>query len=243
MKKILFTFSLLSISLCSIVSAQDFVQYITETETHIFWQADRRLTFADFQMNEIKDSAIQGYVDKFGMRGEASTGLWHVVDIPMKKYKKECPMDVFHVVPAFQKDGSFIIDNDSLGYWHGQLMFDLRELEARLIRRELSHIKAQVEGEKIDNFYSMFAMSAVAYGDDVYHKILNSCINSLYIEKKEGSFEECRFIIDSTLNSLQEFATTPEDCHRFATLKPIDKRYEKAKQIMGPLMDINRKEE
>ncbi len=243
MKKILLAFCLICVKLCSIVSAQDTAQYITETETHIFWQADRKLTFDDFQHDMTKDSTILKIMNEAGVQGDAKTNLWFTVDVPKKKQKKSCIPDVLHVAPVFQKEGSFILNNDSATYITLQNLFDLRELEARFIRKELFNLRDQVDVDTWVNFYSMFTMTAVSIGDKVYHDFLYSYAISMFKEKAEGTFEEWRYIIDTTLNSLQEFATTPEDCHRFATDKPIDNRYKPAKNIMGPLVDVNRKEE
>jgi hypothetical protein len=46
-----------------------------------------------------------------------------------------------------------------------------------------------------------------------------------------------RELIDKWLEETQKYATTPEECYRLMSGKPIEKGYRKAKKLIGPMPD------
>jgi hypothetical protein len=59
----------------------------------------------------------------------------------------------------------------------------------------------------------------------------------VFAEKKEGAFEKWRGMIDKRLEETKMWATTPEECYRLMTGKPVAEGHMQAKIIPSPLFN------
>lgn len=206
----------------------------TANESHLFWQPEKALKHTDFQGDASKIPNAEKYCDTVGLCAVASLGLFTVLDIPKKKKLRGKLKEKVYVVPAFEFATSYIVQNDSLGILKQQVVFDMYELSARYIRKELSLML-----EKTDSYGTLSIWLNTIKGDaeKLRTKMVDSYTKDVYIDNRPGAYLEWKEKVDSTLKDLEEFVTKPEDCLRFATKQPIDKNYEMAKTIMGKLFE------
>lgn len=137
MKKYLY-FALAVLYACSPALAQD--DYPTETDLYVFWQPDRPLTPADFQKSDSLSDRQKRISDAHALYCVGCFGLWTQADAPKGKWTRK-RTEVVYIAPAFEKKSSFILHGDTAGIVHEQLLFDLQEVGARLLRYKLEEIK------------------------------------------------------------------------------------------------------
>ena len=136
MKKYLY-FALAVLYACSPALAQD--DYPTETDLYVFWQPDRPLTPADFQKSDSLSDRQKRISDAHALYCVGCFGLWTQADAPKGKWTRK-RTEVVYIAPAFEKKSSFILHGDTAGIVHEQLLFDLQEVGARLLRYKLEEI-------------------------------------------------------------------------------------------------------
>lgn len=221
---------LLSFGLSILVSGQD--AFVTESDTHIFWQPSNRLTQADFMGKNPLDQQQIRLCDSAGVCTLACLGLFAVLDIPKRKSDRGHLFEKAYFAPAFDKIRSYsLISNDSIGVLKQQLVFDLVEVVARMARKELISIQDSLKGI---GAIALFFKSVEVRANKNLNKFIDAYTFSVFILKEEGAFEKWRSQLDESLNTTNEFATTPEDCYRFVKNEPLDKKY-----IMAPLVIDN----
>ena len=212
--------------------------YPTETKTHIFWQPNRKLTTADFQ-RDVKDapkSSIEE-CDNYGYCVVGAYGLYHVIDVTKGKYKPGEYQEKLYIAPAFEKPQSVIIKPDSLGLEIQQTLFDIDELCARTIRYKLDHYYERFNDSTIkanpDNPYTMWFNTVFDECEQYYGQMKWGYLKEVVIEK--GDYEHWKNTVDTGLDYLKDYATTPEDCYRFVKNKPIEKKMVEAKYLAPSL--------
>ena len=141
MKKYLY-FALAVLYACSSALAQD--DYPTETDLYVFWQPDRPLTPADFQKSDSLSDRQKRISDAHALYCVGCFGLWTQADAPKGKWTRK-RTEVVYIAPAFEKKSSFILHGDTAGIVHEQLLFDLQEVGARLLRYKLEEIKKEAD--------------------------------------------------------------------------------------------------
>lgn len=141
MKKYLY-FALAVLYACSPALAQD--DYPTETDLYVFWQPDRPLTPADFQKSDSLSDRQKRISDAHALYCVGCFGLWTQADAPKGKWTRK-RTEVVYIAPAFEKKSSFILHGDTAGIVHEQLLFDLQEVGARLLRYKLEEIKKEAD--------------------------------------------------------------------------------------------------
>jgi len=199
----------------------------TENETEIYWQPDRKIEFSDYQSSS--DTNCVKYNKLYNIHMQASIGFRWVVDIP-KKWKGK--IDKGYIVPVFCKHCSCILKEDSLELKVDRLLFDITELCARNVRREIIAFKK--EGN-IDNPNEVYFISVKNKWDEQRKSFFGGAIQEILLKKQEGAYEKWRKTTDEMLSETKEYATTPEDCSRIILGKPIEKGYKIAKNIIGDL--------
>ncbi|MDL2315124.1 hypothetical protein LJC16_02580 [Bacteroidales bacterium OttesenSCG-928-C19] len=218
-------------SFYSIISGQN--NYQTRDSVHIFWQPDVQITFQDFKGDispEMKDE-----FEKFNYSANASLGLWSVIDIP-KKWKKKKDWDKYekiYIAPAFEKPTSIAISDDSIQIAIQITRFDIHELWARWARRQFQAIKDSMMNST--GSQSIFYTTIIEDMKENCNTMVAYYLKDVIIDKKEGSFDEWKERIQQYFAETEEWATTPEECHRFIIQKPIEKGYVKAKKLIGPM--------
>jgi hypothetical protein len=208
-------------------------EYQLEDEFEIYWQPNAQIDFSDYQSTN-QEECIKCF-EKYGFSMAANIVLRGVVDIPVKKRSKK--FDKVYLAPAFCKNCSCLLSEDSLNLEVDRLMFDMAEVCARHARKELLEMHNLM---KADNSNAMFYTTVKNKWDAEMTAYFVSVLTDVLIEKKDSAFIKWRNSVDEILLLSQEYATQPEDCHRLATNKPIEEGYKMAKTIMG---DLRTKEE
>jgi hypothetical protein len=203
----------------------------TENEKEIYWQPDRKIEFSDYQSNS--DTNCVKYNKLYDIHMQASIGFRYVVDIP-KKWKGK--IDKGYIVPVFCKNCSCILKEDSLELKVDRLLFDITELCARNVRREINDFQ---KAGNIDNPNEMYFTSVKNKWEEERKLFFAGAIQEILLKKEEGAYEKWRKTTDEMLDKTKEYATKPEDCYRFILGKPIEKGYKMAKNIVG---DLRKKE-
>jgi hypothetical protein len=219
-------------------------KYLTESETHIFWQSSRKLLINDFQGGNPTDSKFDRD-RKLGRSVIPCLGIFLKVDIP-KNYRNN-KLEKVYFAPAFQKSCSFILDKDTSNFRDAQIQFDIYELATRIARKYIwdMHAYMAIQGDStlidvINNNPDTILITGI--GNIFAAKARDSAINLangmtyayfkdqyLSVDSTSASYEEWRSLVDNGLQNHERFATKPEDCYRMVNDKPILKNYKKAK--------------
>ncbi|MDR2835738.1 MAG: hypothetical protein LBV69_05995 [Bacteroidales bacterium] len=202
-------------------------EYPTENKRDIYWQHCTKINFSDYQSQN--DEKCLKYKEKYGTNTVASIGFRAIVDIP-KKWGKNS--DKLYLAPVFCKNCSCILSEDSLSLLVDRLMFDVAEIFARKIRKELLELQDTM---KINNTYSMFFTTIHNKFEEEMLDYCGTVLIDVLIEKKDSAYIEWRKTVDNFLQQTEDYATRPEDCYRLVLGKPIEKGYKMAKTIMGDM--------
>ena len=165
---------------------------------------------------------------KYGYTVSASVGIWRVLDVAKKNDKFEKA----YFAPAFERTTSVAKANDSLQIAIQNTTFDICEIWARWARQQLKTLKESMNSIGAQAIMYTTIVQEMAKKKEDMH---GGFIYEVMIQKKEGSFEKWRSLIDKMLDETKEWATTPEECYRLMTGKPIEKGYVKAKNLIGPM--------
>ncbi len=160
----------------------------------------------------------------------SNIGLRGVVDIP--KNKNNGKHDKLYLAPVFCRNCSCKLQEDSLDLKLTHLLFDLAEISARQIRKELSNQQKQMN---VDNINSIFYATSKNKWEKIMRGSWATIFEEIYTEKKDGSYDSWRQMVDELMEQDKEFQTTAEDCHRFVLNKPLEKEYKMAESIMNDL--------
>jgi len=214
-------------------------QLITESETHIFWQPDRKLTLDDFQ-GEPKPVDIK-YCEEKGYCVVPCMGVFVAVDIPINYRRNR--LEKVYFTPAFEKACSYVV-NDYQDIRDGQLLFDIAELSSRIARKLLRdyHDYMAIETDSM-NFYiikenpdtilitgigTSLAWHVRDSAWNFYQEMSNSYIRKVYLSTEKESYEEWRLVVDELLERFKLYATKPEECYRMVKKQPIINKHKEA---------------
>ena len=205
-------------------------KYQTTDSVHIFWQPETKLTIKDYQGDTI--SKIMDVLRKYDFYSSASVGIFTILDIPKKKRNRGKNPEIVYIAPAFEKTTSFTISNDTMQILMQNMFFDINELCARRARKKLQKLQDTLQAYGVLTiFFETVKAEMNKERIDFYH----SYFNSVYVEKKEGSYYSWRNLVDKLLLETNEWATKPEDCYRFIKNKPIVEGYIMAPTLFGNL--------
>jgi hypothetical protein len=227
---ILFTFLFCSLSINCYVNGQE--TYLTESNTHIFWQTERELKQDDFKGNGLSNPKSVYYCDSFKLCTVASVGLFAILDIPKKKSRRGELIEKAYFAPAFEKATSYILNDDTLGIRNQKMVFDIYEAAARFARKQLSQLQDTIKAYGV---ISLMFKSVEARAVELRDTLVDSFTIDVCINNRLGSYEEWRKNINDLLNETNDFATKPEDCYRFIKSEPIDDDYIVAKKVTGDI--------
>lgn len=147
-----FIFILFSI-MVSTVNGQNHLQ--TEDKDNLYWQPDVEIDYSHFQSES--DADCIKYNEKYGLKMSANIQLQGIVDVTKshlsRKIKKRTGNDKLYLAPIFCKNCSCILSEDSVELVVYQLLFDVAEMCARGLRKELIEIQQQMN---INNVNTMF---------------------------------------------------------------------------------------
>ena len=211
-------------------------QYPIESENDLFWQPNVQISFSHFQ--EISDTACIKYFEKYGFQMSSNIGFRDVVDIPeshlSRNIKKRIGFDKSYLTPVFCKNCACILSEDTFELKVHQLLFDVAEMCARGVRRELSEMQSEMN---INNVNTMFFTTVKNKWEERMRGTIASILQDVLIQKKGSAFAEWRQLIDELLGKNELFKTQPEDIYRIIIGKPIEKDYVKAEWITGDLQN------
>ncbi|MEM7485640.1 MAG: hypothetical protein AAF348_10580 [Bacteroidota bacterium] len=231
MKKtlIILTAILFGITFC--IGQDDFQ---TDSETHIFWQPEKGLKRSDFKGDATKIPNAEKYCDTIGLCTVASIGVFAVLDIPKKKKLRGKLKEKPYIAPAFEYSTSYIVKNDSLGLEKQKVVFDICELSARWMRKELAEMV-----NKMDAYgtISIWFKTIESDAQKMRTEMIDGFTQEVFIFKKEGAYLDWREKVDELLKESEKFATKPEECYRFVSKKPLDQNYIMAKKVIGKLFE------
>jgi hypothetical protein len=196
----------------------------------IYWKPNVKITYKDFNKDS-SDTTFQKYHKKYGFNVLAAIQLMKVLDIP-KDDEDYILFDKVYIAPAFCKKHSITLTQDSVDIAKQLLYFDICECFARLARKEF---KLWQDSLKADNIISMLYTTIMNDVNDRLQTFTQAYTEEIYITKVENAFEKYQAVVNEILIENEEYATRPEDCRRFITGEPVDKRYKEAKFVIGDL--------
>lgn len=204
-------------------------EYPTSTDTHVFWQPNTKITKDDYR--GVATSQTEKFAREYGITAFASVGIWSVLDIPKKKKDRYRKYEKVYFAPAFERTTSYVaITVDSLQIEMQNLYFDMCELWARWARRELQSYQDSL---KATGVLSIFYATVK---EKMLQNRINMCsvyVNDVFVKKESGAFDKWKTIVHQMLEQLKMWATTPEECYRFVSGKPIEKGYIRAKKVIS----------
>lgn len=226
-----FIFILFSI-VVSTVNGQNHLQ--TEDKDNLYWQPDVEIDYSHFQSES--DADCIKYNEKYGLKMSANIQLQGIVDIPKthlsRKIKKRTGNDKLYLAPIFCKNCSCILSEDSVELVVYQLLFDVAEMCARGLRKELIETQQQMN---INNVNTMFFTTIKNKWDERMRGTWASIYQDVLIQKKDSSYAEWRTLVDELLEANKDFATQPNEIKRLILGEPIEQNYVQAKSIIGDL--------
>ncbi|HSV77423.1 MAG TPA: hypothetical protein VLH37_10370 [Bacteroidales bacterium] len=150
----------------------------TESETHIFWQENRRLTKEDFQGSAELYEKSEQLCEEINMCTMAYVGLWGVLDTPRRKRLRGRLPDKIYFAPAFDKTRSYIVKDDSIGVEKQQVVFDIVEVAVRFARWRLKQIQDSIGGSGIK---SLVFMTVKEHAKQVKTFLIDEFTKDVYI--------------------------------------------------------------
>jgi hypothetical protein len=129
---------------CILLFSSVHSQTVHKGDQILFWKKGERLTFADFQGNPYKGGTIFLVVN--------ATTLTHTLGSISKsidvRIKTEKGRTVFGIYAGMKKNLSWIRDEgDTISLKHEQGHFDICEIYARILRRDVKHAKTLAEAK------------------------------------------------------------------------------------------------
>ena len=205
-----------------------FAQY--ETETHVFWQPDVKLSFDMFQ-GQPSDSTIEK-LKKANLYHAIATGLWGELDVPASKRGWKKMAEKVYFCAALDKTQSFWIVRDSTELKYAQMLWDICELATRISRRNLADILNDMyEGKKGNGGAAIMYKTCHNDGKEFGKGFTDAIFDEVIAVRDEDAYQKCRKQIDSLLIKTEQFATTKEEIERFIRDTP-DEGYIKPASIM-----------
>lgn len=200
----------------------------TRDSLHAFWQPDLKLTHRDYRGTETKE--VIEVMDKYDFNASASVGVWSILDIPKRKADRYKKFEKVYFAPAFEFSTSFARTTDSLEIEKQNIYLDICEIAARWARRKLRSIQ---DSTKATGTLTIMYMTINDEMHEMRVGMYRSYFKDVFIDKKPNGFQEWRTFYDNLLSETKQWATTPEECYRLMTQKPIEKGYIEAPTVVG----------
>jgi len=109
-----------------------------------------------------------------------------------------------------------------------RLYFDMAEVYARMMRKEIAHIQDSTKA--YGTMWIMYSSIRDYYCSE-FHRMFDDYTYAVFVEKEEGAYEKWAALIKEGLQATDQYATKKEDCHRLLTNQPIDPRYEQSEEV------------
>jgi hypothetical protein len=223
---------LIIVKILSLIAYACFAQtnYPTRDSAHIFWQPDLVLTYKDYQGKPV--SEVEVMMEKYQFSAAASVGIWSILDIPEKKKDRNKKFEKVYFAPAFERTTSYTKSKDSLQIEKQNLYFDICEIWARWARKELKSLQ---DSTKATGTLAIMYMTVRKSMNEHRLEMFRVYFKDVFVDKNEGAFTRWRQDIDKLLEETKLWATTPEECYRLMSKKPIEAGYIEAPTVAAPL--------
>lgn len=199
---------------------------------HIFWQENIKLKTTDFQNDGENVPNALKYCDTIGLCTVGAFGIFAVLDIPKKKRKRGKLKEKIYIVPAFELTKSYQIQQDSLGVEKQQIVFDIYELSARWMRRELKKLTESMDGYgTLSIWFKTVENDALKMTKDMVGRFTYE----VFIKPQPNAYQKWKEQIDKLLLETNEFMTSEEEIARLTLGKPLLEDYKMADVLMGDL--------
>ena len=206
--------------------------YPTRDSVHIFWQPNLKITHNDY--NGQTNPKLLEMMEKYQFSASASVGIWSILDIPKKKKDRYKKFEKVYFAPAFERTTSSAKTNDTLQIEMQNIYLDICEVWARWARKELKTLQ---DTTKATGTLSIFYMTVKQDMNDHRLAMYRAYFKDVFIDKNDGAFTKWRADIDKQLEETKQWATTPEECYRLMTQKPIEVGYIVAPTLIGPMFN------
>lgn len=220
----------LMILILGLVTTGVTAQTLFENDKLKFWQPDIKLTIADFKADT---STIGKLNRKYGVQAYSYCILKSVLDVPKKKKERGKKLEKIYFAPCIDKYQSVSITTDSFELAKQQVYLDITELYARIARIQLESYR-----DSLDNVYGLYWSLYSTVVSDVCierNEMYDAYTNDVFIIDKDGYYQKWRQLIDERLSETTKYATTPEDCNRFLSGKPLTKDYKMSPDYLGEI--------
>lgn len=195
------------------------------------WTADQKLVYADFK-GKPSSNFLKLNKEK-GLQASAQVGLKSILDVPKRKRDRGKLLEKVYVAPFFVKNMSVTMTKDESELDKQRLYFDMAEVHARMMRREIEHLQ---DSTKAYGTLWIYYSSIKDYYCSELRKMFDDYTYEVFVEKKEGAYQQWREYVDRGLEQYEKYATKKEDCHRLLTEVPIDPDYEQSEEVLGSFM-------
>lgn len=192
-----------------------------ENDEYVFWQPGVRLTLDDYQGNDHPENLNAEELWKAMATENISFKM--VVDHPKDSAMRGQRMEQLYMVPVFSKRTSYNLDKDTAIIKYDQLYFDMAELTTRRLR-----ISLRRRLNNNPNEYGIYVKGFLSLKNFLlkFYKENNlGAETSVFFKYKGDSYEKVRKNIDSTLEITKEYATSPDECKRIMSGKPLIEDY------------------
>jgi hypothetical protein len=216
------------LTLATTVHAQS--NFATRDSAHIFWQPGTILMLSDFK----GDSAVKLKDEPRNpdVKIMAHIAIWSILDVPKKKKDRGKKLEKVYIAPAFDIKGSYALTSDAAQASKQQIYFDIAEVWARWARQQFKSYQETIPGYGI-----VFSMYSTVIRDMKAQqtKMSDDYTKEVFVDKAPDAFGRWRKMIDDKLEETKALATTPQECFRFISDKPVDEDYEQSPTVMSAM--------
>lgn len=177
----------------------------------IFWQKSNRITSADFKI-----------VPSMQSNPVAPSGaLWTVLDLPKDSLLAPAMMRCY-IAPVFDRTSSFAGADDSALVAASNIYFDICEVVARTARKRINDLPDSV----ISSTALSFTFKTIVHEmHETRLRTYRKFYREMFRLKKEGALLAWRHWLDQELDSTEQWATSPAECFRFISGRPVESGY------------------
>ena len=219
-----------------LLSFNCFAQY--ETETHIAWQPNVKLTFDMFQKSEPTETDLKG-MQSDNRSSVPYLGFYRALDVPKKRNGwKKGQFEKAYFCATFSKFLSYMAERDTFDLQLAQAQWDILELATRKSRAmlaDLQHRFDSISNGPTSGIVSLFYETAYQEGYDFFTQASYIFLKEVVVPRDKEQFLMHREELDNLLEEMADYATTPEEAERLLYGKPLEKYLTPAKTFIGDL--------
>lgn len=188
----------------------------------LYWLYEPKVEFSDFQ-KEVDSAEYK----KYNLISLPNVQIHCVLDYPKKIRKLKTLGEKWYIAPVFCIKCSAMQKQDSMELAYAQMYFDIAELCSRVTRKKIEELQSQFKEIDFDKLGAIAATFPRIVEDmyDSMRKAFDSFTIQVVIDKKEGSYDQWRKLIDEGLEDYERYSTSRIECERFLNEKPFSEEY------------------